>query len=329
MKQMNKNWLVGLSVCILIAFISKSIAIKIPNMNAASLAIILGIIIANLVITGDKYDIGVKFAEGTLLSWSIVLLGGTLNIKEIYSIGINGALFIVLQMTFTILIAIFIGKKFGFSKKFNLLMAAGNAVCGSSAIGATSKAIGADDDDKVISITIVNLIGTILMFILPYIAGVIFQGDIKNTSAFIGGILQSIGQVVASAAFIGEEVVKFSTIFKIMRVILLVVIVIIFSRLCEEKCEEKTKCNKFIMVPWFIIGFFIMSLAHTMDILPNSISALCKNISNNFELIALAGIGMRVKFKTIIRQGASALFMGGLIGIAQVVSAIIIILVMF
>lgn len=327
MKQMNKNWISGFSVCVLIAFMSKLIANKIPNMNAASLAIIIGIIIANLVITDNKYDNGVKFAESTLLSWSIVLLGATLNVKEIYSIGIKGGIFIILQMTLTIIIAIFIGNKFGFSKKFSLLMAAGNAVCGSSAIGATSKAIKASDEEKIISITIVNLIGTILMFILPYMAVYIFKSNIQSQSAFIGGILQSIGQVVASAAFISSDVVKISTIFKIMRVILLVLIVVIFSRICEENTDGKTKFRWVTMVPWFIIGFFVMSLAHTIGILPEYISILCKNISNNFELIALAGIGMRVKLKTIIKQGTNALFMGGLIGVGQVAIAIVLITV--
>lgn len=322
---MNKNWICGLSICVLIAFISKFIANNVYGMNAASLSIIIGIIIANLVITGDAYDNGIKFAESTLLSWSIVLLGATLNVKEIYSIGIKGGIFIILQMTFTILISIFIGNKFGFSKKFNLLMAAGNAVCGSSAIGATAKVIKADDEDKIISITIVNLIGTILMFILPYMASYIFKDNIQSESAFIGGILQSIGQVVASAAFIGGQVVKFSTIFKIMRVILLVLIVIIFSRICEVDRDKKSKFSLTTMVPWFIMGFFMMSLAHTIDILPSNVSILCKNISNNFELIALAGIGMRVKLKTIIKQGTNAIFMGGLIAVGQVAVAIVLI----
>lgn len=325
MKQMNKNWICGLCICVLIAFISKLIANKIPNINAASLAIIIGIVTANLFITGDNYDNGVKFAESTLLSWSIVLLGATLNVKEIYSIGVNGAIFIILQMTFTILISIFIGKKFGFSKKFTLLMAAGNAVCGSSAIGATSKAIDASDEEKVISITIVNLIGTILMFVLPYMANYAFKDSIQSKSAFIGGILQSIGQVVASSAFIGGEVVKYSTIFKIMRVILLVGVVIIFSKNCEDNTLKKEKSTLAVAVPWFIIGFFVMSLANTLDILPMYVSNVCKNISNNFELIALAGIGMRVKLKTIMKQGTSALFMGGIIGVAQIVIATVLI----
>ena len=64
-------------------------------------------------------------------------------------------------MILTILFCIIVGKKLGFTEDFHLLMASGNAVCGSSAIGATAPVIKAKDVDKPITITLVNLTGTI------------------------------------------------------------------------------------------------------------------------------------------------------------------------
>ena len=49
----------------------------------------------------------------------------------------------------------------------------------------------------------------------------------------IGGTLQSIGQVVASATFVNEEVVQLSTIIKIIRIIFIVIVVYV---LIDSKC---------------------------------------------------------------------------------------------
>jgi Predicted membrane protein len=108
---------------------------------------------------GNKriYAKGFKFAESDLLSYSIVLLGGTLSAHTLVKLGLSGVTFIVLQMVITIIFVILIGKKLGFSENFRFLMASGNAVCGSSAIAATAPVIEADDNEKGIAITIVNI----------------------------------------------------------------------------------------------------------------------------------------------------------------------------
>ncbi len=49
-------------------------------------------------------------------------------------------------------------------------MASGNAVCGSSAIGATVPVVNATDKEKGIAVTIVNVTGIFLMFLLPIIS---------------------------------------------------------------------------------------------------------------------------------------------------------------
>ena len=81
-------------------------------------------------------------------------------------------------MTATIVGALYIGRKLGFDQNFRFLMASGNAVCGSTAIAATAPVIDADDKDKGISITIVNVTGIFLMFLLPVITGFLYNNNV-------------------------------------------------------------------------------------------------------------------------------------------------------
>lgn len=320
----------GLLVSILIAYSSILLSHIIPKLGATSISIFLGITLGNTILNQKPLQAGYKFAESNLLSYSIVLLGATLSISTILKLGINGILFIILQMSITIAAALIIGKKLRFGQDFRYLMASGNAVCGSSAIVATASAIDACEDDKGISIAIVNFTGVILMLLLPVITGLLYNHEITKTSAMIGGTLQSIGQVVASGAMINDSVKDLSTIFKILRVILLVVVVMIFSSLKNKDAENITnvyhkKSTNKIIIPWYVIGFFICCLLFTFNLIPKYISTAAKTISNNLEIIALAAIGLRINFKKLIEQGKTVSIYGLLIGSVQIVSAIILI----
>ena len=52
---------------------------------------------------------------------------------------------------------------------------------------------------------------------------------------------------------------------------------------------------------------------------------ICKELSNKFEIIALAAIGLRVNVKDLIKQGKSVSLYGLFVGILQIISAIMLI----
>lgn len=342
-----KSILPGLIICLIIGIISEILGKRFSTVGAASFAIFIGILVGNTIFKGNKYDNGTKFAEKDLLNYSIVLMGANLNLSEILELGFNGLIFVVLQMILTITITYWIGRKLKFNRKYCLLMSSGNAVCGSSAIGATAPVIDADDSDKVISITIVNVIGTILMILLPFITAALYNNETLQTSAMMGGILQSVGQVIGSAKFVSDDVVKLATVFKIIRIILLVAVVLVFEKidlskessakeksnteLIKEENKDNSKAIKKrkINIPWFINGFFIICILYTIGAVPQFISSMFKWISSNFEIIALAGIGMRVKINDLIKEGPKAMLYGGTVGVCQIIFAIVLISICF
>ncbi|MBP1041074.1 putative sulfate exporter family transporter [Vagococcus sp. BWB3-3] len=320
----------GFMACLAIGIVSQVIGNFLPKVGASLFAILLGIVLGNTVLNKENLALGVKFSESRLLEYSIALTGLTLNLTDVASVGMNGVLFIVCQMLFTIVLAYQFGKWFGFNRRFSLLMSAGNAVCGSSAIGTVSPIIDADEKDKGISITIVNLTGTILMVALPFLTNILYHHEVMPTSAMIGGTLQSVGQVIASGKMVGEEVTQYGTIFKIIRIILIVVVAISFSRLNSSdqgslfQTSGAKKQSK-ISIPWFITAFFGLCLVVTFVNLPTVISTTAKTVSGQFEIIALAGIGMRVKFADLIKEGPKAMALGGVIGLSQLIVAVVLI----
>lgn len=329
-----KKTIPGLLLCILIAQLGVFFGKFFPSIGGAPLAIFLGIIAGNSFAKSTIFAPGSKFSESDLLSYSIVLLGGTLSISTILQLGFSGIAFILLQMSLTIAITMFIGKKLGFSKSFRALMASGNAVCGSSAIGATAPVINAKDNDKGISITIVNLTGTILMFTLIPIASYLYSFETLQSSALLGGTLQSVGQVIAAGSMVNHNVLEMATIFKIVRIVFLVIVVLWLSKEFNNKeietdakfiLEEETYTKKKISIPWYITGFFIFCILFSLGLIPAEISKIFKIVSSKFEIVALAGIGMRVNISELVKQGPKASLYGLLVGLSQVVVAVVLI----
>lgn len=327
------NILPGLTVSIGVASASILLAKFIPSLGAATISIALGMVLGNTFLNKKSLAPGYKFAESSLLSYSIVLLGATLSIPAILNLGFSGISFIIIQMAVTIAAALYIGKRLNFSQDFRYLMASGNAVCGSSAIMATSSSIDASEEDRGMSIAIVNFTGVILMVLLPVISGAIYGHESLKTSAMIGGTLQSIGQVVASGAMVSERVKDLSTIFKILRVILLFAVVILFQRAKGRSSDErgiesadlKVAQKKKGIMPWYVTGFFILCMLSTFGIIPEDFSEIAKASSSKLEITALAAIGLKINFKELIAHGKSVSIYGLSIGAVQVVSSIVLI----
>ena len=321
----------GFLVCLILALTAQGIAKIFPTIGAAIFAIGLGIICGNTFLNKDCLTAGTAFSERNLLEYSIVLTGATLVLGDILALGISGLAFIACQMALTITFAYLIGRKLQFGRRFCLLMSAGNAVCGSSAIATVCPVVQADLKDKGISITTVNLTGTVLMILLPLLTSVLYQHEMLPTAAMIGGVLQSIGQVIASAALVGEAYVPTATIFKIIRIVFLVFVALFFSKMNtseEGKLFEKNQSQGATVktgIPWFIIGFFILSILNTIGLIPQSVSNIAHTISGQFEIIALAAIGMRVKFKDLIQDGPKALCYGLSVGAVQIIIAFVLI----
>ncbi|ETY73352.1 YeiH family protein [Lactiplantibacillus fabifermentans] len=327
-----KDILPGLVASIVIAVVSQLAAQFVPALGAATIAILLGILLGNTVLRQPQLGKGTKFAESKLLEYSVMLLGATMTVQTIGQVGGLGIVFILCQMTITIVGALWLGNRLGFDQSVRMLMAGGNAVCGSSAIASIAPVIEADEDAKGTVITLVNLMGTVLMLTLPWLGISLFGSNVVLKGALIGGTLQSVGQVVAAASMVNQTTVQFATIFKIMRIMMLVVVVLIFGRLHQKSLENELAEDAVVSgngnghwLPWYVAGFLILCAINSLVSLPAIIGTTAHTISSWFEIIALAAIGLRLNLVNFLKAGKRLALYGLGVGTIQVVSALILI----
>ena len=320
----------GLVLCLVIACFSILIANTFSLFGAETFAIIAGIIVGNIG-TGKmkRFNAGTKYSESKLLYYAIILLGGSISLHSIVEIGFSGVTFILLQMAITLMAALWIGKKLALPENFRLLMASGNAVCGSSAIAATAPAIQAAEKEKSLAITVVNLTGTVLMFVLPLVTTLLYKQEMQPSSAMIGGVLQSVGQVVASGSMVSEIVKEEATVYKMVRILLLSVVIYVLMRYSKKAPVEKSKKEKSkkikLPIPWYISGFLLLCALHSLFAFPSLLQEVIQNTGTFLEVVALAGIGLRIKMRDLVEQGGKVAIYIGLLSVVQILAAALLI----
>lgn len=316
----------GLALSTIVAIAAKLLGTLVPSLGGATIAILLGIVLGNTVFRQTYLGAGTKFAESKLLEVSVVLLGLTVTFQTISQVGLRGGAYVLLMMTTVICSAYFIGRKLGFGEKMALMMAGGNAVCGSSAIGAIAPAIDADDADKGQIITLVNLLGTVMMLTLPFLGVALFGAHSLATSALLGGTLQSVGQVVAGASLVNAHTVQFAMLFKIMRIIMLVVVVYLFTRKVQHGQQSTTirTSGRFkLPIQWYVLGFLLFCMFNSAVTLPTFLGDSAHWLSGWCETIALAAIGLRLDFARFIKEGPKFMLYALAVGSVQTVAALL------
>jgi len=102
------------------------------------------------------------------------------------------------------------------------------------------------------------------------------------------------------------------------RILMLLPLVFILIFIFLDKNKSGSDQVKKPMIPKFIIGFVLFSLLPNFNLIPKEQIKNIADISHYLLVIAMAGVGLKIKFQSIVRDGKSALAIGGLIFLIQI-----------
>lgn len=310
------NIIAGLILCVVIGLLAKWLNQSI-TIGSVALAILLGILIRNVIKLPSSFTPGIIFSEKKILSFAIVLMGVNLNYTVLKHLGFKSLALIVIALTLTILVAVILGQVFKFNSKLAWLIGIGSGVCGSAAIAATEKIIDANETDVGLSIASINFLGTLGLFGLPILGTTLFHDNHMQSGILIGNTIQAVGHVVASAFLLSPEAGQTALVIKMARVLMLTPLVFLLIAFCAKKASSKTK-KKTAGIPFFIIGFVLMSLIPTFNLLPESAIKIISQTSKYALMVAMAGIGLKITFASILKEGKAALLLGVLVFAFQI-----------
>ena len=287
--------------------------IKSVHAFASGISLLTGIILASFYLISIPKNLG-KIRKFTLNS-AVVLFGFGLNINKVIAVGSKGILQTAVSLVFVIIIGLILAKLFKMEKKLSQLIIFGTAICGGSAIAATSPVIEASDEDIALSTGIVFILNTVALFLFAFLISY-FKLNAEQTGIWTALSIHDTSSVVSAAAFHSTEALKIATIMKLTRTLWIIPIVIILSFF--NKSDSKN-----IKFPIFILFFILASVIASFVNLPSFYSLLTQ-AGKMLLALALYLIGTSLNIKTIKKMTGKNMAFGVTLWIFSIISGYLI-----
>ncbi|MFI3163379.1 MAG: putative sulfate exporter family transporter [Bacillota bacterium] len=219
----------GFLVAVAIAFVATWLEELLPIhlIGASVIALFIGVLI-NSFWNPKPIMAGLKFTSKKVLKFAIILLGASLSISTILTVG-KLSLYV---MFFTLLTCFgggyFIGKAFKLNWKLSNLISAGTGICGGSAIAAIAPVIDAEDTDIAYAMSATFIFDMIMILLFPIMGNALGLSDMAY-GLWAGTAVNDTSSVVAAGYAFSEGAGDFATMVKLTRTLSIIPTVLVFA----------------------------------------------------------------------------------------------------
>ena len=246
-----------------------------------------------------------RFTKHTssVLQASIVLMGFGMNLSMVVEASKSGFGFTAVSVIATISIGLLLGKLLKVEKATTILIAAGTAICGGSAIAAVAPVINAKNKQVLFAMAVVFVFNSLALMLFPII-GHYFEMS-QETFGFWSAIaIHDTSSVVGASAAYGEKALEIATTVKLTRALWIIPVSIVFAIFNKNSDSGKIK------IPWFI-GVFVLAIivAHLFPQWQEGFAHL-KWLGKKGMIIALLFIGSSISVSEIKETGSNTFLLG-------------------
>lgn len=292
------------------------------GLGPLSIAVVLGMACRPLLPAESYREVGEVAMVHIFLRFGLVCLGATVSLADTSLIGPSGVLVVILCLSVTLLVTLWLGHRMGLDPRLAALIALGTSVCGASAIAAGRDVIKASPEHTACAVTLVMVLGLFGMFALPVVSEWIGLSP-SEAGLWCGVALHEVAQAVAASWQVGPEGGASGTLAKLMRVMLLVpalFVVIFFHRKGEQETDVP------FALPWFIVAFTVLCGLRTFDFLSEQFVDFMGFLGTVFLTAGMSALGLRTDLRHIHRLGVAPLVLGVVVWSGLVLFALALIL---
>jgi len=298
--------------------------------SASTLAILIGVIARSFNLAPASVLLECKRLVKRFMPVLIVLTGAGLDLAQMAVIGPKALAITVTCIIVSCVVALYVGRIFGVWTQTAILIGAGTAICGTSAIVAAAPLINAEDEDITLAVGTVNILGLLLMFCFPLLGSMMKLSD-EAFGVWAGTSIHAVPQVVAAGFAFSERAGSLATLVKLVRVTLLAPFLIVMALLYARHANQGTK-NLHVrlsgIVPPFLWGFLALAAISTAQMLPTlhfhlapwipdgirtfeiPVASLLVECGNVLLTVVMTALGLEVSLRTMASVGRPALLTG-------------------
>jgi uncharacterized integral membrane protein (TIGR00698 family) len=247
------------------------------------------------------YHLDAKKLSAFLLQASVVGLGFGMNLHEVVKAGRGGFVYTAISISFALLVGLSIGRLFKVEYKPSLLISAGTAICGGSAIAAVGPVLNAGEEEMAVSLGTVFVLNSIALFLFPAIGYALHltQAQFGLWSALA---IHDTSSVVGATAKYGPQALMIGTTIKLARALWIVPVAFGVALMRKEKTQIKW--------PWFILLFCLAAVAGTYSPVFASVYPQLSALGRIGLTVTLYLIGTGISLSTLKQVGIRPLLQG-------------------
>lgn len=298
----------GLAVTAGAATVAFAVNGLLPTINAATVAVVLGLLTANLGLHRVPLHRGTHIASHRLLRIAVVLLGLQLGLPQLRQLGLGGLAVVVLTVAITFAGTLLLGRLLRLPPARALLIATGFSICGASAVAAMRDVAGGDEEDTAVAIALVTLCGSLAILLLPALRAPLHL-DAAAFGSWVGASVHDVGQTVATASRV-DGALTAAVLVKLSRVVLLAPLVAGVALVMRRKAAAKAATPQPPALPLFVAGFLAAVAVSSTQLVPLPLLAAAHNIQEVLLVSALFGLGTTINLRSLRHTGGRALLLG-------------------
>lgn len=302
----------------MIAVVAKDLSAYLPSMGSVLIALLLGLVAGNTLMNGATCATGLKFVEKRVLEWAIILSGLGLEVEKLKGAGGQIILMIVGSIIAVIAVSSLFTRIFKTPTRFGHLLGAGSAICGSSAIAATSPIVEATEEETGLSLAVVNVLGLLGMVALPLLGQWLVLSE-AQLGTLLGLTLPALGNVVGAGHAVSPEVGEVATLVKLGRIAFMMPLLLAIFLI-------KRNSAKGAKFPWFILGFAVAFALAQGQVLPNVVVSWGTAAGKWLLVVAMAAVGAKIKLGPLLKLSKRGLFHGLGLFVFQVILGVVLVL---
>ena len=327
----------GVALSVAVAAVACVIESLLPIhlIGSAVIAMFIGMVLNYFLGNTKIFATGIRFTSKKILKFAIILLGLSLNITTILTVGQMS----LVVMVFTLLTCFgggyLVGKVLGLNWKLSNLISAGTGICGGSAIAAIAPTIEADDNDVAYAMSATFLFDMAMILLFPIMGRALGMTD-QAFGIWAGTAVNDTSSVVATGYAFSEAAGDFATMVKLTRTLAIIPTVVTFAliqlrlkkkeALAQRKDGSDLKASFKVakIFPWFILGFLALSIVASVFSIPTAVVSGTKTVSKFLMVSALAAIGLNTSFSSMKKSGIRPMIHGFIISALVVVVALLV-----
>lgn len=296
----------GLAVCAVATAIAMGVHQLLPMASPLLLAIVLGVLVANLRPLGPRFAPGLAVASRPLLRIGVALLGLQLVFGDILGLGPGVIALIVGVVVLGVAGTLWIGARLGLSPAQRLLIACGTSICGAAAVAAVDGVIDADDEDVATAIGTVVVFGTMLLGLIP-LAVALLNLSPEQGGVWAGASIHEVAQTVAAGGLIGSGALAVAVVVKLGRVLMLAPVMTVISL---RRRREAVPGKRPPLVPLFVVGFLACVALRSAGLVGEPVLAVAGQVQVALLSAAMFALGTGVRLSALRAVGPRPFVLG-------------------